>query len=316
MTWRDFILPVLAVLAGLPTLTLAHLLALGRPTKIHKTFRVGIFFMTVLALLSALGIFSYASGLIVGKFVIFVLWNLLFLLAAVSIQIFRHFVDQVSNAQTPRSKPTKAVWLSTIIAYGATLIGALFLKKDWPLWLSTGYYLAGLSRPSVRLVRHYNTLPHWLKKMLKDFIVLLVPGAIIALGWELAIRLKLLPSSFPTILPGLLLLFFFIVSKALLRAIRFPEYPQEAMGGEIEQRLEKICQLCHQTPLSRREKEVLGLILQQNRNRDIAHILGIAENTVKNHIYNAFQKVGIGSREELHALAASFDAGFPTAVPR
>jgi DNA-binding CsgD family transcriptional regulator len=316
MTWRDFILPVLAVLAGLPTLTLAHLLAVGRPTRIHKTFRIGIFFMTILAFLSALGIFSYASGLIISKFAIFVLWNLLFLLAAISIQIFRHFVDQVSNTQASRSKSNKTVWVGTILAYGATFTGAFFLKKDWPLWLSTGYYLAGLSRPSVRLIRHYATLPHWMKKMLKDFIVLLVPGAVVALGWELAIRLKLLPSYFPTLLPGLLILFFFIVSKALLQAIRLSEKPPESPGKEIEQRLEKICQLCYRTPLSRREKEVLGLILQQHRNRDIALILGIAENTVKNHIYNAFQKVGVGSREELQTLATSLDAGFPTAIPR
>lgn len=55
--------------------------------------------------------------------------------------------------------------------------------------------------------------------------------------------------------------------------------------------------------LSARETEVARLAARGLRNRDIAQALGLTESTVKMHMGNAFDKLGVASRAELAALA-------------
>lgn len=55
-------------------------------------------------------------------------------------------------------------------------------------------------------------------------------------------------------------------------------------------------------PLSARETEVARLAARGLRNRDIADALGLTESTVKMHMGNAFDKLGVASRAELAAL--------------
>ncbi len=50
--------------------------------------------------------------------------------------------------------------------------------------------------------------------------------------------------------------------------------------------------------LTGREIEVLGLVAQGNTSREIGEILFISENTVKNHIRNILDKLGLHSRNE------------------
>jgi two-component system nitrate/nitrite response regulator NarP len=57
-------------------------------------------------------------------------------------------------------------------------------------------------------------------------------------------------------------------------------------------------------PLSKRERAVVGLVLQGLRNKEIAAELRIGEGTVKVHLHNAFEKLGVSSRMELALLAA------------
>ena len=56
---------------------------------------------------------------------------------------------------------------------------------------------------------------------------------------------------------------------------------------------------CTYYGLSEREKEVVQLVRQGLRNREIADRLFIAESTVKKHIENMFHKTGAGARMEL-----------------
>jgi len=49
-------------------------------------------------------------------------------------------------------------------------------------------------------------------------------------------------------------------------------------------------------PLSRRERQVLYLIVEGKTNKEIALNLNIAEQTVKNHIDNLYQKIGVHKR--------------------
>jgi DNA-binding NarL/FixJ family response regulator len=55
----------------------------------------------------------------------------------------------------------------------------------------------------------------------------------------------------------------------------------------------------HPLPLSNREREVSGLVLQGLLNKEIAAKLFISEQTVKNHLHNIFEKLGVSNRLEL-----------------
>jgi DNA-binding CsgD family transcriptional regulator len=51
--------------------------------------------------------------------------------------------------------------------------------------------------------------------------------------------------------------------------------------------------------ISKREREIAELILQGKSNKEIEDVLFISFNTVKNHIYNLYQKLGVNSRGQL-----------------
>ena len=55
--------------------------------------------------------------------------------------------------------------------------------------------------------------------------------------------------------------------------------------------------------LSRREREIVSLVAQGFRNREIADKLVISEQTVKNHMHNIFEKIGVQDRLELALYA-------------
>jgi DNA-binding NarL/FixJ family response regulator len=51
--------------------------------------------------------------------------------------------------------------------------------------------------------------------------------------------------------------------------------------------------------LTRREREVAGLVCHGFANKEIARRLGLAEGTVKTHVSKIFEKLGIQRRSEL-----------------
>jgi len=63
--------------------------------------------------------------------------------------------------------------------------------------------------------------------------------------------------------------------------------------------LDAYCQLFG---ISKREKEILELISKGKSNKEISELLFISYSTVKNHIYNLFQKLNVSSRFELITL--------------
>ena len=55
--------------------------------------------------------------------------------------------------------------------------------------------------------------------------------------------------------------------------------------------------------LSRREREIVNLVTQGYRNKELAEKLAISEQTVKNHMHNIFEKLGVSDRLELALYA-------------
>lgn len=50
--------------------------------------------------------------------------------------------------------------------------------------------------------------------------------------------------------------------------------------------------------LTNREKEVFLLLIKNNTTSEIAEVLGISEKTVRNHISNVIQKLGVKGRAQ------------------
>jgi DNA-binding NarL/FixJ family response regulator len=63
--------------------------------------------------------------------------------------------------------------------------------------------------------------------------------------------------------------------------------------------------------LTQRETQIIGLIVAAAGNKKIAETLGISEKTVKHHLTNIFEKLGVSSRLELALFAAQHDLGQP-----
>jgi DNA-binding NarL/FixJ family response regulator len=57
------------------------------------------------------------------------------------------------------------------------------------------------------------------------------------------------------------------------------------------------------TPLSQREREIVTLVAQGFKNKEIAERMFISEQTVKNHLHNIFDKLGVSDRLELALYA-------------
>ena len=86
-----------------------------------------------------------------------------------------------------------------------------------------------------------------------------------------------------------------------ITAVMFPNTPApvpQATGTDLATR-------CAGYGISKREQEVIGLILQGFSNRDIEERLFISMSTVKDHIYKIYKKTGVRNRVQLVNLFTS-----------
>jgi LuxR family maltose regulon positive regulatory protein len=92
----------------------------------------------------------------------------------------------------------------------------------------------------------------------------------------------------------------------LLSAFYVP-FPMVRAGSRLSEKIKYPQQSSLPEPLSDRELEVLHLIAEGASNRDISERLVIANQTVKRHVSNIFNKLGVSSRTQ--AVAAGRDLG-------
>ncbi len=57
--------------------------------------------------------------------------------------------------------------------------------------------------------------------------------------------------------------------------------------------------------LTKRERQIVKLVSEGHKNKDMAELMFISEQTVKNHIHNIFGKLGVSDRLELAMYSIS-----------
>jgi two-component system nitrate/nitrite response regulator NarP len=72
------------------------------------------------------------------------------------------------------------------------------------------------------------------------------------------------------------------------------------------QRLSNSLRTGERAPLAPRERELIKLVRNGLRNREIAQKLGVTEGTIKVYLHTVFQKLGVSSRTELAIRASEF----------
>src|SRR5579871_2431657 len=82
------------------------------------------------------------------------------------------------------------------------------------------------------------------------------------------------------------------VIRQFVAAEDAPPAPPQAPSRERER-----------SPLSQREREIVALVAQGFKNKEMAEKMFISEQTVKNHLHNIFDKLGVSDRLELALYA-------------
>ena len=83
-------------------------------------------------------------------------------------------------------------------------------------------------------------------------------------------------------------------TAAVMRQFAAPgEAGSSPTGGKTRER----------SPLSQREREIVQLVAQGFKNKEMAEKMFISEQTVKNHLHNIFDKLGVSDRLELALYA-------------
>ncbi len=95
----------------------------------------------------------------------------------------------------------------------------------------------------------------------------------------------------------LLLSIFFSVIPYIWIKFFFLKYAQSML--EIVEDREVLDSIYDKYNVSKREQDILKLILDGKSNKDIEAALFISYHTVKNHVYNLYQKLGVKNRYEL-----------------
>jgi DNA-binding NarL/FixJ family response regulator len=96
-----------------------------------------------------------------------------------------------------------------------------------------------------------------------------------------------------------------IVRHAAIGEVTVPRHLLGHVFDEFARAERRVDASAALTPLSSREREVLALIGQGRRNREIAVVLSISELTVKRHVHNMLEKLQVPTRAAAVSLAVA-----------
>ncbi len=103
-----------------------------------------------------------------------------------------------------------------------------------------------------------------------------------------------------------------IVRRAAAGEVTLPRYVLGYILDELARVEKRVDANLALTPLSSREREVLSLIGQGRRNREIGEILSISELTVKRHVHNMLEKLRVPTRAAAVSLAVAAERRPPS----
>lgn len=105
-----------------------------------------------------------------------------------------------------------------------------------------------------------------------------------------------LPRPFDTVLISLDYVYLNLCPIIWLRC-SFPHYREQTHPGENSEK--NLRSILLRYGITERESEIIRLIMEGKSNREIENILFISHHTVRNHIHNVFEKMGVKSRGQL-----------------
>ena len=134
------------------------------------------------------------------------------------------------------------------------------------------------------------------KKAIRSF------GGLYLLKYNLTWAILLLPNTVNLYAIAVILILSNFIPIFWLKEF-FVKYYVDIDSSRTESILEMLSQ---EYRISKREREIIELILKGKSNKEIEDILCISFSTVKNHIYNVYQKMGINSRGQLMHMVMEF----------
>lgn len=187
--------------------------------------------------------------------------------------------------------------LSTVLIILTTLVKIFFIGPEHrPTWMYSIYAVIMISMFGLS----FGTLTHLLVTSFRMenerlSIVLKVFGLFCLSGYILLILSLILSKKIDILLDLIILLTFNLFPFIWMR--RYLLRYGNALPFIVEET--DLHVIVDRYSVSARQREILELLLQGKSNRDIANALFIAPNTVKNHVYGLYQKLGVKSRFEL-----------------
>jgi DNA-binding CsgD family transcriptional regulator len=312
MPWLELLVPALVLLVATPCVAIAYLHAKSSGAPWRHSLLGFLVAVAGVSLFTAVGIFLRASGIVADFALYFIVWNLSFIiLAAVGYLAITTALLAVGSPMTLMIR--LVFWAGTAVAYVLTLFIAVQGKSDlfFPYiggtYAATSLYLfTTLALTLAVVLRKRENLALEDEKTLRRFLRIFIPLGSIFFVDELlrATRVQGLP--WLPLLPLAPLALYCFVTVELFGRMRQLRLAQTLSATEVsyEKLALSIAEACDASPLTQRERNVLVGLLKGRSNAAIAQELAISPNTVKNHVYNIFQKTGAGSRKELYLFAA------------
>ncbi len=223
-------------------------------------------------------------------------------------------ISKLVNLNLPRWL-FRAFWGCNILLFALYLAGlTIYLGGGDRQWLkallpitdgSATFYLvaillAGLFRAAAIKERPQRRFLLFLCSYYLFFFLFYYFGNVLRIGQNLPIIIGTLAYNMPIVL-------------LLTRQLRtnFPPLPDQAPGRTVAP--DRLAE----SGMSRREQEIVSLVLQGRSNREIEALLFISRRTVENHVYKIYRKLGVKNRLQLSRLLKDGDASpsFPDMKP-